>query len=50
MVSDYLGKVESDDGGEFELEVGGKIGSMDGRSVGKHVKGGVDVRIYDSVG
>ena len=47
VVNDICYKVESVKYGEVVLEVGVKVVS---RSVGKYVKGGVDVIIGDSVG
>ena len=43
-------EVESRGDREFWIEVGGAVGSRDIRSVGKHVKVEVNVRIDDSVG
>ena len=50
MVSNVDGEVEIRDDGEVGLEVGGKVGSMYCISVGKYVKGGVDVIIDDNLG
>ena len=47
---DAGGEVVSGDHGEAVFEVGGEVYFTDGISIGKDVKGGVDVRIYDSVG
>ena len=49
MVGDVGGEYEIYAYREVQLEVGGKIGSRDGISVGKYYKGGVDVIIDCSV-
>ena len=50
LFSDVGWIVESCNNWEVWLKVGGVIGSRDGRSVGKDIKYGVNVRIDDSVG
>ena len=48
--SDVGGRLSSGDGGEVVLDVWGEVGSSYVSSVVKHVKGGVNVILDDSVG